>query len=626
MKKQSIYFLVIIILLVQTSCQQNNEEEDFFNNQITLLENNPRLYLSKIDSTQVTNLNNSKEATHFLLVSLANYYVNNYYPPKEVLQKSIHIFTKKKLIQQQLESLLFLAKTYKKEKNLKMEVQAIEKAIDIASQIEDKEWLCCLYGYLGDMYIRKYNMLKFIKYQTLANQCIEDIAFRDMDISTQVQTAKSFLYIGNHKKSYELLNLIESSIDKNNIYYNEIKCLQGITLFKTKQWALCIEKLQEAIILSQTDDFLFVCHSILTYCYYSINDLANANKHRKLAIEYDTDSETNFAEIEFYKLCAEFARENNYIDNQIDCLYKAIERYEILLRNLNGSSLDEAIQAYTHFCDKKNYEKKLSTYKYAALSSLFIASIGLLIYINKKRKQAYQIVALHQQIETLEGLNNMKWGHMKHWDDGIYYGVASLVVKQKIKNPSFDTVLDENRKEFLKKQWQEAIKHNNFTNASNSLTGGISNQWNPEYNHSKQENKFIIPYISVIDDFFGTTNISKKIEDALIRQGANFLKSYVNSHKTQSTQLVCISQREKTAYSLFRNDLSWNGGGYRVKETFLRYYRNIVFSIKIKGDKTTPGADLGDNDFVGKPEIVSCEAIVYTKDGDGWIGAKIEKK
>lgn len=60
--------------------------------------------------------------------------------------------------------------------------------------------------------------------------------------------------------------------------------------------------------------------------------------------------------------------------------------------------------------------------------------------------------------------------------------------------------------------------------------------------------------------------------------------------------------------------------------TNLRYYRNIVFSIKIKGDKTTPGADLGDNDFVGKPEIVSCEAIVYTKDGDGWIGAKIEKK
>lgn len=75
---------------------------------------------------------------------------------------------------------------------------------------------------------------------------------------------------------------------------------------------------------------------------------------------------------------------------------------------MNGSSLDEAIQAYTHFCDKKKYEKKLSTYKYAALSSLFIASIGLLIYINKKRKQAYQIVALQQQIQTLEGLKSIK--------------------------------------------------------------------------------------------------------------------------------------------------------------------------------------------------------------------------
>lgn len=179
----------------------------------------------------------------------------------------------------------------------------------------------------------------------------------------------------------------------------------------------------------------------------------------------------------------------------------------------------------------------------------------------------------------------MAWYEMgTHETLGWWYILWSCITrcKTKIKNPSFDTVLDENRKEFLKKQWQEAIKHNNFTNASNSLTGGISNQWNPEYNHSKQENKFIIPYISVIDDFFGTTNISKKIEDALIRQGANFLKSYVNSHKTQSTQLVCISQREKTAYSLFRNDLSWNGGGYRVKETFLRYYRNIVFPLKSK--------------------------------------------
>ena len=345
MKKQFIYFFVIIILLIQTSCQQSYDEENLFNNEIKLLENNPQLYLFKIDSIQVANINDQKEATHFLLASLANYYINNRCPSKDLLQRSIDIFKSKKLTQQQLESLFLLSKVYKNEKNLGLEVQTVMKAIDIAKQIEDEEWLCCLYGYLGDMYIRKCNMLKFIKYQTLANQCIKDIAFQDMDISTQVQMAKSLLYVGNYERAFDLLNLIEISIDKNNIYYSEIKCLQGIVLFKTKQWALCIEKLEGAVMLSQTDDFLFVCYSMLTYCYYSINDTLKANECQKLAIKYDTNPEVNFSEIEFYKLCAEIAKNNDNIDKQIDCLYKAIEQYENLLGNLDENSLDEAIQA-----------------------------------------------------------------------------------------------------------------------------------------------------------------------------------------------------------------------------------------------------------------------------------------
>lgn len=44
--------------------------------------------------------------------------------------------------------------------------------------------------------------------------------------------------------------------------------------------------------------------------------------------------------------------------------------------------------------------------------------------------------------------HGMKWGRMKKWDDGIYYGISSLVVKQKIKTPSFDNVLDKNRRDF----------------------------------------------------------------------------------------------------------------------------------------------------------------------------------
>lgn len=356
-----------MILLVQVSCQPNNNEEDSFNDKIALLESNPILYLSKLDSIQITNPKNEKEATNFLLIALAKNYVIDYYPPKELLQRSIHVFAENKQRQKQLESLFFLARIYKHEDNLQKEVQTIKEAVSIANEIEDKEWLCCLYGYLGDMYIRKYNMLKFVKYQTLANQCIKGIRFQDMDISTQVQVAKSFLYIANYKKSYELLNLIENSIDRNNIYYHEIQCLQGITLFKTKHWKQCIEKLQNALTLIQTDEHKFICHSILTYCYYLTNDLVNARLHTKLAMKYDTNSETNFAAIEFYKLCAEFSKENNNINNQINCLYKTIEGYEIILNKLNGNSLDEAIQAYTHLCEKDNYERKISRYQYSVL-------------------------------------------------------------------------------------------------------------------------------------------------------------------------------------------------------------------------------------------------------------------
>lgn len=483
MNNQSICFLLIMILLVQVSCQQNNSEEDSFNDKIALLESNPILYLSKFDSIQITNPKNEKEATNFLLVALAKNYVNNYYPSKELLQKSIHVFAENKQPQKQLESLFFLARIYKHEDNLQKEVQTIKEAVSIANEIEDKEWLCCLYGYLGDMYIRKYNMLKFIKYQTLANQCIKGIRFQDMDISTQVQVAKSFLYIANYNKSYELLNLIENSIDKNNIYYHEIQCLQGITLFKTKHWKQCIEKLQNALTLIQTDEHKFICHSILTYCYYLTNDLVNARMHKKLAMKYDTNSETNFAAIEFYKLCAEFSKVNNNINNQVNCLYKAIEGYEIILNKLNGNSLDEAIQAYTHLCEKDNYERKISRYQYSIIAILFCISIGILIYINKKKKQAYLIVALQQQIQALEKLKSVKIEAKTFIlrDFEIAKQIAMLRYTQKEKSSKLLKDLEKfsfiKHNDLLTTQWDSFYKHIDlsFNNFYTLLKSNFSN-------------------------------------------------------------------------------------------------------------------------------------------------------
>lgn len=80
-------------------------------------------------------------------------------------------------------------------------------------------------------------------------------------------------------------------------------------------------------------------------------------------------------------------------------------------------------------------------------------------------------------------------------------------------------------------------------------------------------------------------------------------------------------------YSFFSNDLTWNGGGYKIHDTFLKYYRNVVVGVSINfgGSKSNINVkpDISDNDFLGSPEIFFCEGIVYTRDGSGWIGAKI---
>lgn len=74
-----------------------------FEDRINLIETNPYLYLSKLDTTKHYWINNSNEATDFLLSALTLNYINNdCYPQKKTLLKSIQIFKKEKLVQQQL--------------------------------------------------------------------------------------------------------------------------------------------------------------------------------------------------------------------------------------------------------------------------------------------------------------------------------------------------------------------------------------------------------------------------------------------------------------------------------------------------------------------------------------------
>ncbi len=406
--KLKIYLLLLPISIL-LSCNRGHLSTYNFDEKILFIENDPHLYLSRIDTTGFPQIKNGKEATDFILSPLTlNYMNNDCYPSKEQLQTSIRIFKAEKLAQQQLEAQYLLAGVYRKEKDLSLEVDVIEEAIELANQEGDKEWLFYLYSYLGDMYINQFNMFQFVKYLTLANQCIKDIAPADMSISTKIQLAKNLLYTEHYHDSYEILKDLENDVSRNNTYYNDIKRLLGVALYKMNQLDSCIEKMNDALVTEKSLKHLFTCHSILTYCYYKKNDLAKAEQHKKLAKKYDTDEDIRLSEIEFYTLCAEFAKANHNLEEQIDCLNKVKESYTSVIDYISGQSLDEAIQSYTRIQEKRIFNKQIATYRYVLISFLIIVCISLIVYIRIRKKQVYRILVLQRQIDSLENLRNMK--------------------------------------------------------------------------------------------------------------------------------------------------------------------------------------------------------------------------
>lgn len=226
--------------------------------------------------------------------------------------------------------------------------------------------------------------------------------------------------------------------------------------------------------------------------------------------------------------------------------------------------------------------------------------------------------------------HGLSWGRMVHWDDGIYYGISSLIVKQQVKRSIFEDFMKSHRNEFLD-QWKK-VSNNHFTNyadATKDFKGGIVNNWSPEYNKNQADSKYVIPIIGegvskLLGNSKNTEIIAKELDRFLVKEGIGFIS---NLHvKKAGKQIKLFSEKESSIFNFFSNDITWNGGGYRVRDTFLRYYKNFILNISVNSGKFKPGVSINDNDFLSAPEIYFCEGIVYTRDGNGWIGAKILQK
>lgn len=114
--KTPIYSIIIMVIVLMFSCKKEQSSINTFDDKVIFIENDPNLYLSRIDTTGFSQIKNGKEATDFILLALTrNYISSDYYPAKEQLQTSIRIFKAEKLVQQQLEAQYLLAGVYRKE-------------------------------------------------------------------------------------------------------------------------------------------------------------------------------------------------------------------------------------------------------------------------------------------------------------------------------------------------------------------------------------------------------------------------------------------------------------------------------------------------------------------------------
>lgn len=223
------------------------------------------------------------------------------------------------------------------------------------------------------------------------------------------------------------------------------------------------------------------------------------------------------------------------------------------------------------------------------------------------------------------------WAHVKNWREGIYYGISSLIIRQSIKHKEFDDFM-KFMKPQLNNQWKNinTYKYNTYIEATKSLKDGIVNNWVTVYNKRVPESPYVIPIIGEsINNALGenkfSNTVAKAFDKFLINKGIKFFSSI--SSNSESKKIDFLSENDNAIYHFFCNDVQWNNGNYKIKDTFLRYYRNITLNFTYRGNGTFSDIkqDITDNDFIGEPEICYCEGVVYTKDGDGWIGARILK-
>lgn len=387
-------------------CNQRSDEELFIS-QIDLLEDNPELALTQMDTTHLEQIQTFQQATHYLTKSLAEHYIRNEnWPNEERMQQCLRLFRKHQAYEPLLESLCLLSNMYENKKQKDKQIAYIEEAIALARKQNDYAWLFFLYDNLSNMYLKQYNTIKYYQYQALANQCIKDKDIRAFNVSSQIFIGRNYLYTNKNKEAIAVLKSIEDTLASNHIYYAECKLLLGIAYIKEKQREKAIEKLVIAVDKSKKDSNTALAAIILTNLYYKAGDKVKAvSMQKKIDIDRLLPSDYRLKK-EFYKISAQMAYDEKKYSEAFDYMQRIQSLNQQIITQLNTKTLDEVILDNKIKNDqqaKSTYERKL----YMLVGALVLSICCLIgFFLSKKKKFEKRKWELDQRLEVLQRIND----------------------------------------------------------------------------------------------------------------------------------------------------------------------------------------------------------------------------
>lgn len=402
--KTLIYIHILCIFLF--SC---TEKDKSFSDKITILENNPKHFLSQLDTLKTHNIRNEEQATIFLLKELAQYELKeNKYLNREKLINCINIFYQKKANDKLLYSFILLANSYEKENNLEKELESINKAIDIAITQENSYWLLFLYNQLSNMYIKQYDFIEFAKCQSIAKRYIDKLNFSSINIKDKILIGKIYIYNNHVDKAIQLLQSVEQDIQKTNYQYPTLKRLLGIAYSVKQDWEHSIEQIELALQYDKEKENLFLYYAILTYCHYKLNNKDKYIQYQSKAVSCKVKNKISFVTSEFCRISAEIAQENKNTEEEVKYLRWLSSIYYEIIRKQNIKTLDEIIGIYDKSFEKKQHAQTVKTYHLTIIAILLLFIVFLIINYHYKKRKLLQFIELQKRITLLEQIEKEK--------------------------------------------------------------------------------------------------------------------------------------------------------------------------------------------------------------------------